>query len=358
MSDPLRFNYAAAPQRVIHGAGRAAELGAELAQLGARRAVLLCSPGQLGVAQEMSTRLGELCAGVLPLARVHVPAELAREACEQARRLDADALVALGGGSAIGLAKALALQTALPIVALPTTYAGSEATPIYGITRDGDKQTGRDPRVLPRVVIYDAELSAALPMRVSVASALNGMAHAVEALYASDRSPVTDALAQHGLRLFTSGLDALSGSDPSLEVRGQLLSAAWLCGHVLGQTRMGLHHKLCHVLGGRFDLPHAELHALILPHVLELNAARRPELLDPLADAMGVANPVHWWRAQLANAGLPTALTQFGVGDADLDPVADLILSQPYPHPFAVGRPELLKLLRTASGVAESPEKT
>lgn len=344
MDAPQRFNYAAAPQRVLHGAGRAAELGTELAQLGARRAVLLCSPGQLGVATEMSARLGERCAGVLPLARVHVPAELAREAGEQARRLEADALVALGGGSAIGLAKALALQTALPIAALPTTYAGSEATPIYGITSGGDKQTGRDPRVLPRVVIYDPELGRQLPLGLSVASAINGMAHGVEALYAVDRHPVTQALAQRGLRLFREGLDALLSSGE----RGPMLTAAWLCGHVLGQSQMGLHHQICHALGGRFDLAHAQLHAVVLPHALAFHAKRLPGLAQEVAEAMDVPDPVAWLIGARRSAALPASLRDLGVDSRQLAQIAAALAKRPYASPIVATEASILDLLLEA----------
>ena len=345
-----RYAYTATPQRVLCGAGTARDVGAELLSLERQRAVVISTPGQQALGVRIHELLGNQGAGVLATARVHVPTEVVEAGLDEARRMGADSLIAVGGGSAIGLAKALAVQTGWPIVALPTTYAGSEATPIFGLTLAGIKRTGRDARALPNSVIYDTELSAALPKHVSVASALNGTAHAMEALYASDRSPMTDALARHGLRLFASGLDALSTHEQSPEVRSQLSTAAWLCGHVLGQTQMGLHHKLCHVLGGRFDLPHAELHALMLPRVLELTAARRPELVDQMADAMGVADPAYWCRGQLADAGLPVSLTQLGIEAVDVGEVADLVMSQPYPHPFTVGRQDLLQLLREAVG--------
>lgn len=215
---------------------------------------------------------------------------------------------------------------------------------------DGTKRTGRDPRVLPATVLLDPALSRDLPLSISVASALNGMAHAIEALYARSRSPASDAIASHGLRLFTRALTVLPREPDSLQVRGDLLDAAWLCGHVLGQTQMGLHHQLCHVLGGRFDLPHAELHALLLPHVLGLTLERKHELRQQMGDAMGVKDPVGWLKERAAAAGLPGSLQAWNVPLEEADRLMEMVLATPYPHPVAVDRPALTGLLHAASG--------
>lgn len=347
---PRDYVYQAAAQRVVGRAGCARELHAELVRLGVTRSVLVSTQGQRALAEKLAVGLGDLTAGVLPMARVHVPAEVVGAALVEAQALHADSVIAVGGGSSVGLAKALAQATAWPIVALPTTYAGSEATPIYGITFDGAKRTGRDARVLPSVVLLDPELSQQLPVALSVASSLNGMAHAIEALYAKQRSPAVEALAIQGLRLFTRALSALPHAPDSLETRGDLHDAAWLCGHVLGQSHMGLHHQLCHALGGRFDLPHAELHALILPHVLALTMERSDEVAKTVVDAMGVEIPVAWLTKQAADAGLPTSLRAWNVPLKDADALMDKVLAAPYPHPVPIDRSFLTDLLRRVFG--------
>eukprot|EP01032_Pedospumella_encystans_P003692 gene3692-4368_t len=202
---------------------------------------------------------------------MHVPIETAREAREVARRLDADCAVAIGGGSTTGLGKAIALDSGLPILAIPTTYAGSEMTPIYGITEAGLKKTGKDARVLPRAVIYDPELTLSLPVAMSVTSGINAIAHAAEGLYAVDANPIMDLMAVEGIAALGRALPVLRASAQDVAARGDALYGAWLCGTVLGNVGMALHHKLCHTLGGSFNLPHAETHTIVLPHALAYN---------------------------------------------------------------------------------------
>jgi alcohol dehydrogenase class IV len=199
---------------------------------------------------------------------MHVPIEVAQKAIAEASRLGADCVVAGGGGSTIGLAKAIALHAALPILAVPTTYAGSEMTPIYGLTESGVKRIGRDPRVLPKTVIYDPLLTLDLPLPMSISSGFNAIAHAVEALYAENANPVTRLMAEEGIRALARGLSAVKANPSGIDSRSDCLYGAWLCGAVLGMSNMALHHKLCHVLGGTWNLPHAETHTVILPHVI------------------------------------------------------------------------------------------
>ncbi|MEY2684021.1 MAG: hypothetical protein RJA09_1165, partial [Pseudomonadota bacterium] len=178
------FVYNGQPSRVVFGPGALAHLEREIDLLGAQRALVLSTPEQTQQAQMVADRLGARAAGVFPRAVMHVPIETAREAREEARRLGADCAIAIGGGSTTGLGKAIAMDSGLPILAIPTTYAGSEMTPIYGITEAGLKKTGKDPRVLPRTVIYDPELTLTLPVAMSVTSGMNAIAHAAEGLYA------------------------------------------------------------------------------------------------------------------------------------------------------------------------------
>jgi maleylacetate reductase len=254
------FSYNQLPGRVVFGVGALDHLQREIELLAARRALVLSRPGHKTQAEHIADRLGARCVGIFPRAVMHVPIETAREARAQAGRLGADCVVAIGGGSTTGLGKAIALESALPILAIPTTYAGSEMTAIYGITEAGLKKTGRDRNVLPKTVIYDPSLTVSLPVGLSVTSGFNAIAHAAEALYAQDSNPVSSIMAEEGIRALAQGLPRVAQNPADLAARGDCLYGAWLCGAVLGAVGMALHHKLCHVLGGTWNLPHAETH--------------------------------------------------------------------------------------------------
>ncbi|EHL97534.1 alcohol dehydrogenase, iron-dependent, partial [Acetobacteraceae bacterium AT-5844] len=273
------FTYAPLPARVLFGAGRAAELPAELAALGARRAMVLSTPAQREMAAGIAAPLGSAFGAAFSGAAMHTPVEVTERALDALREAGCDGLVAIGGGSTTGLAKALALRTGLPQVVIPTTYAGSEVTPILGQTEGGMKSTLRSPKVLPQVVIYDPDLTLSLPPSLSATSGLNAIAHAVEALYARDANPVVSLMAEEGIRALGAALPAILASPSDRVAREGALYGAWLCGTCLGAVGMALHHKLCHVLGGTFDLPHAETHAVILPHAAAYNAPAAPEAL-------------------------------------------------------------------------------
>src|SRR5690242_10185675 len=243
----LSFVHDAPPMRVVFGPGRLAELGEELDRLGLRRVLLLGTPRQEASLQALAEGLGGRAVGVLAGARQHVPVEVAGAAADRARELGADGCVAVGGGSSVGLGKAVALRHDLPVVAVPTTYAGSEMTPIWGLTEDGEKRTGRDRAVLPRTVVYDPELTRTLPVGLSVTSGLNAVAHAVEGLWAPDGTPITALMAEEGTRSLLAALPTIVERPDDLDARAGALQGAWLCGAVLGATTMSLHHKLCHV---------------------------------------------------------------------------------------------------------------
>jgi alcohol dehydrogenase class IV len=276
--------------------------------------------------------------------------EAAREARAEALRLGADCAVAIGGGSTTGLGKAIALESALPIIAIPTTYAGSEMTSIWGLTEAGVKKTGRDPRVLPRTVIYDTDLTLALPWDVTVASAFNAIAHAAEGLYAHDGNPVTALMAEEGIRANAAALPPLQADPRNPAARAGALYGAWLCGSVLGSVSMGLHHKLCHTLGGSFNLPHAQAHAVVLPHAVAYNAAFAPEAMARLGRALGVAAAKAPAALQdLARVhGAPTSLAAIGMPAAGLDRAADVAAAAPYPNPRSLERAALRALLQRA----------
>ena len=342
------FIHQALASRVVFGAGSLQQLEREIAALGATRALVLSTPEQADAARRVAELLGARAAGIFPRAVMHVPIETAREARDEARRLGADCAVAIGGGSTTGLGKAIALDSGLPIIAIPTTYAGSEMTSIYGLTEAGVKKTGRDLRVLPRTVIYDPELSVSLPIGLTVTSGLNAIAHAAEGLYAFDGNPIVSLMAEEGIRAIAAALPRLTAAPTDLDARGDALYGAWLCGSVLGAVAMGLHHKLCHTLGGSFNLPHAEAHTVVLPHALAYNAAHAPEAMRRIARALGTESAAAGLFDLAQRLGVPVALKDIGMPADGLDRAADLAVQTPYPNPRPLERAAIRELLQHA----------
>ena len=348
------------PGRVVFGAGVArTALTAELERLGASRVLIVTTDRERARVDELLAPAADRVAGTFTAVRQHVPTTTARAARELAAALDADAVLAVGGGSSIGTAKAIALTTGRPIVAVPTTYAGSEMTPVWGLTEDGRKTTGRDPRVQPRTVLYDPELTVSLPAGVSAASGLNALAHAVEAFWAPGANPVTAVLAAEAIRALAAGLPPVVADGADLSARAEALFGAYLAGSVFAVAGSGLHHKICHVLGGRYNLPHAETHAVVLPHVLAFNAPAVPavaRIAAALAAGTGSgADGAAGTSAVAAVAGLagrlgaPTSLAVLGLSTADIEDAVDEILpAVPPSNPRPVGRSDLVALLTAA----------
>ncbi len=344
------FVYNAQPGRVVFGAGSLIHLGREIELLGAQRALVLSTAEQRASAESVAALLGSRCAGIFDRAVMHVPIETAREARAVATSLGADCAVTIGGGSTTGLGKAIALESSLPILAIPTTYAGSEVTPIYGITEGGLKKTGRDARVLPRTVIYDPELTLQLPVAMSVTSAMNALAHAVEGLYAQDCNPIMSMVAEEGIRAIANGLPRIYAAPHEIAGRSECLYGAWLCGSVLGNVGMALHHKLCHTLGGTFNLPHAETHTIVLPHAIAYNeAAAAAGALERARRALGATGTVAQALYDLAQRhGAAMALRDLGMSEADLDRAADIAVTSPYWNPRPIERTAIRALLDAA----------
>ncbi|HEY2844400.1 MAG TPA: maleylacetate reductase, partial [Bryobacteraceae bacterium] len=331
----LPFVYEALPSRVIFGAGSLQKLPEEIDKLGATRALVLCSPEQRAIGAEIVVMLGARSAGVFDGAVMHVPAEVAEAARDKARRVRADLCVTIGGGSTTGLAKAIALTSELPILAIPTTYAGSEMTPIWGLTEGGVKKTGRDVRVLPRTVIYDPVLTVSLPVALSVTSGINAMAHCVEALYSKDANPIVSLIAEEGIRALAGGLREIVNPEMAerpgdLDARSRALYGAWLGGVSLGAVGMALHHKLCHTLGGTFLLPHAETHTVMLPHAVAYNATAAPEAMKLVARALGANSAAEGLYDLAASLGAPVSLKSLGMRRDQLDQAADVAVQNPY----------------------------
>jgi maleylacetate reductase len=282
------FTFDQLPSRIVFAPGSLSQVGTEVERLGAAHVMMINDGMTETAADTVRDQLGARVALRWNEVAQHVPVELAERARSAATQHGIDAVVTIGGGSSTGLAKALALSHRVPIVAVPTTYAGSEQTTIYGLTGGQHKQTGKDPVVLPRVVVYDPELTLGLPTSVTGPSAFNALAHSVEALWAPGNNPITSALALEGVRAIASSLPSVMADPTAVEGRGDLLYGAALSGMALGATAAGLHHKLCHVLGGRFDLVHADAHSVVLPHALAYNAPVLPKEMRRLADALGV----------------------------------------------------------------------
>src|SRR5918912_636323 len=298
---------------------------------------------------EVAAALGPKAVGVLPEARMHVPIEVAHRARQVAAELGADGCVAVGGGSAVGLGKAIALEHGLPVIAVPTTYAGSEMTPVWGLTEGGAKRTGRDIRVLPKSVVYDPELTVSLPAQLSATSGINAIAHAVEGLYAPDATPIISLMAEEGVRALASALPRVVADGADLDARGEAQYGAWLCGAVLAATTMGLHHKLCHTLGGTLDLPHAPTHTVVLPHALAYNAPAAPAAVAALSRALGgTDDPARALWELAGRLGAPRSLAELGMAEADVPRIADLAVANPYANPRPVTRDGIEALLRAA----------
>jgi maleylacetate reductase len=344
----LRFTYQPLPGRVIFGAGSLATLPSEIERLGATRALVLSTPEQREQAADVARLLGPRAVGVYDRAVMHVPIETAESAREEARRLGADCCLTVGGGSTTGLGKAIALVSSLPILAVPTTYAGSEMTPIWGITEDGIKKTGRDTRILPKTVIYDPELTVTMPPSLSATSGMNAIAHCVEALYAEDANPIISLMAEDGIRALAASLPVVVKRPADLQARSEALYGAWLAGASLGAVGMALHHKLCHTLGGTFNLPHAETHTVVLPHATAFNAKAAPQAMTRAARALGSQDAADGLFYLAMSLGAPTSLKEIGMTETGLDRAADLAVQNPYYNPRPITREGIRALLGDA----------
>jgi len=341
------FVYRGLPAHVIFGRGTVARLGEAIAELGGKRALLLSTPQQAAQAQALTEGL-EAIAGSFDGATMHTPMEVTEKALKVADEAKADCLVAFGGGSTIGLAKAIALRTDLPQIAIPTTYAGSEMTPILGQTEGGRKTTLKSEKVLPELVLYDVELTLGLPVGMSGTSGINAVAHAVEGLYAQDTNPIMRMMAADGIAKLTKALPRIVDAPQDIEARSDALYGAWLCGMVLGSVGMALHHKLCHTLGGAFDLPHAETHTIVLPHAVAYNAPAAPEAMALLSEALGGSDPAQALYDLGRAVRAPAALKDVGMPEDGIDKAADMAVENPYWNPRPIERGGIRALIARA----------
>jgi alcohol dehydrogenase class IV len=341
--------------RVIFGAGSVAQLPAEVDRLGARKVLVVCTPGREPEVRAIMRQLGSRMVGTFPKALMHVPLEIAEEARKAAAALGADCCVAVGGGSTIGLGKAIALTSGMPVVAVPTTYSGSEMTPILGMTEGGLKKTLRDSRVLPKTTIYDPQLTLGLPPATSAASGMNAIAHCAEALYAVDGNPIVSLMAEEGTRALSSALPEVVENPSNVEIRTLALYGAWLAGVALGSAGMALHHKLCHTLGGTFNLPHAETHSILLPHAVRYNRDAAPEAMERIARALGAKSaPDGLYELEL-ELKLKMKLSEIVMPQDGIEKAALIATESPYPNPRPVTYEGVLALLRDAFASRRPP---
>ncbi|MEM6625148.1 MAG: maleylacetate reductase [Pseudomonadota bacterium] len=335
------------PARIVFGVGSVSQVADEVRAQGAMRALVLSTPFQKSDAEKLAAQIGDLAVGVFAEAAMHTPVDVTERAVAAYEAAGADCVVALGGGSTIGLGKAIAYRIDCPQIVVATTYAGSEVTPILGQTEDGLKTTVRGASILPEVVIYDPQLTLGLPISMSVTSALNAMAHSVEAVYAKDRNPVSSLQAVEGVRALHKALPVIVKDPSDIDARAEALYGAWLCGSVLGTVGMALHHKLCHTLGGTFDLPHAETHSVLLPHTAAYNSEAAAAELKPIADIFGGDLGRGLWDFA-KTLGAPVTLSEFGLEEAQLDQASDLAVKNPYWNPQIVEREAIRGLLQRA----------
>ena len=344
----LEFTHTTLGQRVAFGTGKAAEnLASEVGRLEARKVMLIAAEAEKEISRQVAAHID--VALEYDDVVMHVPLEKAEKARAAAADAQIDLLVSVGGGSTTGLAKAIALTSGLPIVAVPTTYAGSEATNVWGLTEAARKSTGVDDRVLPVTVIYDAELTLSLPVEMSVASGLNGMAHCVDSMWGPRADPINQALAAEGIRALNAGLRGIVSDPQGHKGREQALYGAYLSAVAFASAGSGLHHKICHVLGGTFNLPHAQTHATVLPYVLAYNAPVAQEAEGRIAAAFGSNTALEGLQALRQVLDAPKALSDYGFRARDIEEAVEVALPAiPSNNPRPVTRDNLAHLLQAA----------
>ncbi|KFY79551.1 hypothetical protein V499_01483 [Pseudogymnoascus sp. VKM F-103] len=344
------FEYNASPARVLFGSGTLSKLPAEVARLNVSAPLLLSTPQQAEQTSTLKDLLDGKIAGIFTEATMHTPYAITEKALAYAQSTNADSVISIGGGSTIGLGKAIAIRTGLPHICIPTTYAGSEMTPILGETVDGRKTTRSDPKILPTTVIYDVDLTMTLPAEMSATSGVNAIAHSVEALYAQNQNPIISILALEGIKALASSLPTIIQSPSNIPAREQALYGAWLSGVCLGSVGMSLHHKLCHTLGGSFNMPHAETHTIILPHALAYNAPNIPETMKKLAEVLpgSEGDAVKGMNLLLEKLQVKRALSDFGLKEEDLERAAEIALEKSYWNPRPVEKEKVRELFRRA----------
>jgi len=344
----MQFNYNGLPSRVIFGAGRSEEVGQELDRLGIKRALVLSTADQSATCAVFADMIGDRVGALYPGAMMHTPVGVTESAMHQMEQMNCDGILAVGGGSTIGLSKAIAYRTDLPQVVVPTTYAGSEMTSILGQTKDNVKTTLRSPKVLPETVIYDPELTLTLPGSISGASGMNAIAHSVEALYAEDTNPIISMMAEESIRALGLALPKIVKDGHDITARADAQYGAWLAGICLGSVGMSIHHKICHTLGGTFNLPHADVHCLMIPYTAAYNCEAAPEAMERIARALNCVDGPKGLYDLMKSVGRVTSLADLNMTQNDITEAASLAVKNPYYNPRTVTEEGVRKMLQAA----------
>jgi maleylacetate reductase len=349
------FVYEALPARVVFAVGSIVLVPREVDRLGVSRVFVVADRSTKELADRVIEGLADRFVGSFADVELHVPREGLDHARQMAQDARADAVVTVGGGSTTGYGKVIALEASLPLLVVPTTYAGSEMTPIYGITIGGIKRTARDLRVLPKAVVYDPELTVSLPPAVTGPSGMNAMAHCVEALYAKDQDPISSLIAEEGIRALVRGIPAAVDAPEDLGARSDALYGAFLAGTSLAMVGMALHHRICHVLGGTFGLSHGDVNAVMLPHVVRFNRDAAPEQLSRAARALEATDAATALYDLAARIGAPSSLAQLGMREEDLQRAASLSVDPPPWNPRQADEADVTQILVDAF-VGKRPE--
>ncbi|MDH6532571.1 maleylacetate reductase [Aurantimicrobium minutum] len=344
----INFSHDTLGQRLLFGSGKAAQhLAMEVSRLGAQRVMLIAAPYESQIAQAVTQQIS-VHISYQDVVQ-HVPIEKAEDARRVAIEHEIDLLVCVGGGSTTGLAKAVAMTTGIPIIAVATTYAGSEATNVWGLTEAARKTTGVDNKVLPVTVVYDAELTYSLPVELSVASGLNAMAHCIDSLWAPRADPINQALAAEGIHALASGLPRIAENPIDEQGREEALYGAYLSAVSFASAGSGMHHKICHVLGGTYNLPHAQTHATVLPYVLAFNAPFAPRADARIAAAFETSTGLEGLNRLREKLNAPQALKDYGFNEADIEEAVSIALPIiPESNPRPVTAENLAELLHAA----------
>lgn len=351
MASMSSFEYNPSPIRVLFGSGSNRKLPAEVHRLGCHLPLILSTPRQV---TEVETLYEILIAdkiqpaGTYTKAKMHTPMHVTEEAMLFMKQNPADCLVSIGGGSVVGLGKALSIRTGLPHICIPTTYSGSEMTAILGETKEGKKTTRSDPKIMPATVVYDVDYTMGLPPALTATSGINAMAHAVESLYASNTNPILRMMALEGVKSLAGSLPIIVANPKEENARSEALYGAWLCGVALGSSSMALHHKLCHTLGGSLNLPHSETHTVVLPHALSYNAPAISSQLHDLASVLPESNgdAIHGLNVLLGKLKVKRALKDFGMKEEDIDKATGIAMSAQYPNPRSLEHDKIREVIR------------
>ena len=349
------FKFKALPWNIIFSVGAIQKLPTEVDELGLSKVLVLTTPNQQQQGHEIIELLGNRAVGLFDQAQMHVPANTLLSATEMAKKLQADCTVALGGGSTTGLGKALAAREGLPNIVIPTSYAGSEMTDIWAVTEAGRKVTNRDVSVVPTLTIYDPELTLSLPPQFAAVSGLNAMAQAVVNVATDKPNPMISSLAVDGIRALAHSLPTIIQEPLNMDARAEALYGASMAGAALGTGTTSLHHRLCHTFGGTFNTPHAETHAILLPHSVAYNANATRIGTQKVAEALDVDNAAMGIHRLASQLGAPTALSEIGITEADIDKAVTVSLEKPLNNPESVTK-EGLKILLTRALYGDSPK--